>query len=211
MGVYLDRLAEIAKRLTPAEGEETLQRVGAELLYAIILENDRLEHQLLGATRLTISRINIAAGGAGNFSTARYGAAVAGGVVGVVTHVILDPNNPAINIGIVPTAGAPGGFSNPAASTLLLRDARARGNAMNGWFTKNSAGAVLSSTTIVGQLIQPASGLPAIWPIGYVQTSGSQAQNQLYIESTAANQAVTVSTIGYERTLDAHEVDSTVV
>ena len=45
MPVYLERLGELAKRLTPGQGEDVLHSVSPELVYAVIIENDRPENQ----------------------------------------------------------------------------------------------------------------------------------------------------------------------
>lgn len=206
MPQYLDRLAEVAKRITPGQGEEVLQRVGAELLYAIILENDRPEHQLLGGNRLFIGRVALGAS-VGNFSTVRFGAAVAGGVVAVLTHVIFEAGTMGVNFAMVSTAGAPGGFV--AGGVAAFRDGRAKGSPMNGFFTRQTTQVITGAHLFIQA---PATaGLVDIVPLNIVVTSGAQAQLQPYWETTAVNTALAFTVLGYERALDAHEVDSTVV
>lgn len=208
MPVYLERLAEVAKRLTPGQGEETLQRVGAELLYAIILENDRPEHQLLGQTRLFAGRVLVSAVAA-QYSQVRIGPTSLGSL-GVITHFALGGNSQGVNCGSIPIGAANQG-SFVQAGVVSFRDMRAKGTPINQFFVKNQVSQLLNSSTAMA-VSTPGASSPIVWiPLGLIEVPAANAQSVFYWESIGVNQPVEICVLGYERGVDTHEIDATVV
>lgn len=208
MPVFLDRIGEIAKRLTPAIGQEALERVAAELVYAVILENDRPEFQLLGGTRLWFDRF-FAAASVGNFNTALWRAGP--GTISVITHIIVDGTGTGAlltNCGVF--ASVIGG--NYAANQVgNPRDARAKGGGLSTNRLTRQGGQQLAS----GNPLVLSPGV--VYPVSFILSTlgfgvtGDAQHKELILETQAVNTVIGVNVIGYERPADAHEIDATVV
>jgi hypothetical protein len=195
---YLERYAELAKRLTSLSGGEVLTDVAPELVYAIIVEADAPEHKLLMATRLWVARIFLAAS-AGNFSTCFFTASP--GQICVIDSVYALGGT--ATWGMAPSGDLGAGYG--AFQHPTHRDGRARGQPAATFATRQTAAAVLN-----GAHEQIAGFLPAQQTkLGLVFLN-----NGLLVpvfETAAVNTALDVTIFGYDRPFDAHEVDATVM
>lgn len=200
MTTYLERYAELAKRLVPTVGGEALHGLSPELSFDVTLEADRDEWQLLGGTRLWLAEPAVAASGA-NFSSITIGSGSPGWLT-VVTGFM--PLAATMRYG-VRTGNVPGGFAAIGAGTVGLRDSRAIGTATTLAYSRQGA--------------QVLTGVPNLaitngtfYPFRHVIATTPRATNWVpYWESTAINQAIDLLIFGYERQAQADELDPTVV
>jgi hypothetical protein len=198
VSTYLDRFAEIAKRLVSSKGGEALHGLSPELLLAVVLEADRPEFQALGGTRLIAFNSGVlAAGGAGTSNQVALSSGT-GAILTVVTHVLVGAQT--ARMGLSAITGATG----PVTNGVTYRDNRLRGNPATLLYTKNSVVQLLGSQRWIRL---PASVWTAI--PGYVQVAVG-SNTLIVIENETTNQALEVIGLGYERVIDAAESHSSV-
>lgn len=200
MPAYLDRLAELAKRLTPGAGHEVLTDVSPELMYAVIAENDRPEHQILHATRLWAINLFLAAAGAGNFNTFVVGQSSSEGLLSVLTHYLIPTGAQALNFQFMANAFA--GFTSYGAA--VRRDGRQRGGCATVAYQRQTT--QLETGGLAAFELSPTG---IMTPLPYVFTFSGNGFP--VIETKVANVAAQIALFGYERVADKHEVDATVV
>lgn len=204
MSFAVDRYGELIKRLANVKGGEALREIAPEILLALVLENDRPEHQVLGNTKFWSLEV-VSAQVAGQFSSVLQGAP------GPTSLTVIKGFIPTVacNYGLLQGA-TPAGFS-PQAAAGGFRDNRSKGKpgtAQNVFVRQNAASIFAGG----GILLQAGAG-QVVTLDGFIHVISSHpgVENWLpYFEATVVNVALGLFWWGYERQVEQDENDSTV-